>query len=93
MRIKNSELYHMASGLLFNTGSGAHPTNDISIEFEIRPKFAVLSINTYWTNHNAFFRCVQDLVAIGGAYFKLEHSKIWSNFEFDRITFSGMSAW
>ena len=27
---------------LFNNGSGARPTNDISIEFEIRPKFGVL---------------------------------------------------
>ena len=26
----------------FNTSPGARPTNDISIEFEIRPKFAVL---------------------------------------------------
>ena len=32
---------------------------------------------------------MQDFVAIGEAYLKLEHSKIWSNFEFDRIIFSG----
>ena len=31
---------------------GARPTKDISIEFGIRPKFAVLSINTYLTDHN-----------------------------------------
>ena len=31
---------------------GAHPTNDISIEFEIQPKFEVLSIHAYITNHN-----------------------------------------
>ena len=35
---------------------------------------------------------VQDFVAINEAYLKLEHSKIWSNFEFDRITFSGTGA-
>ena len=31
---------------------GARPTNDISIEFEIRPKFAVLWFKTYSTNPN-----------------------------------------
>ena len=31
---------------------GACPTNDISIEFEIRPKFAVLWFKIYSTNHN-----------------------------------------
>ena len=32
--------------------SGAGPTNDISIEFEIRPKFAVLWFKICSTNHN-----------------------------------------
>ena len=32
--------------------SGARPTNDISIEFEIRPKFAVLWFKMYFTDHN-----------------------------------------
>ena len=31
---------------------GARPTNDISIEFEIRPKFAVLWFKLYSTDHN-----------------------------------------
>ena len=32
---------------------GARPTNGISIEFEIRPKYAVLWFKMYSTNHNA----------------------------------------
>ena len=32
------------------------PTNDISIEFEVRPKFAVLWFKTYSTDHNEFLR-------------------------------------
>ena len=35
-----------------NCSPGARPTNDISIELEIRPKFAVLWLNTYSTDHN-----------------------------------------
>ena len=31
--------------------SGVRPTNDISTEFEIRPKFAVLWFKTYSTDH------------------------------------------
>ena len=31
---------------------GARPTNDIPIEFEICPKFAVLWFKIYSTNHN-----------------------------------------
>ena len=31
---------------------GARPTNDISIEFEIWPKFAMLLFNTYSADHN-----------------------------------------
>ena len=31
---------------------GAHPTNDISIEFEIRTKLAVLWFKTHWTDPN-----------------------------------------
>ena len=31
---------------------GVCPTNDISIEFEIRPKFAVLWFKVHSTNHN-----------------------------------------
>ena len=32
---------------------------------------------------------MQNVVVIGQTYFKLEHSKFWSNFEFDRNIFSG----
>ena len=35
---------------------GAGPTNDISIEFEIRPKYAVLWFKMYCTNHNDILR-------------------------------------
>ena len=39
--------------LLFNKQlSGARPTYDIAIEFEIRPKFAVLWFEMYSTVHN-----------------------------------------
>ena len=31
---------------------GPRPTNDISIEFEIRPKYAVLWFKIYSTDHN-----------------------------------------
>ena len=31
---------------------GARPTNDISIEFEIRPKFGLLQFKIYVTDHN-----------------------------------------
>ena len=31
---------------------GARPTKDISIEFEIRPKFAVLWFKMHSTDHN-----------------------------------------
>ena len=53
----------------------ACPTNDISIKFEIRPKFAVLSINVLNRSQQKF-ASREDFVAIGGAYFKLKHSKI-----------------
>ena len=33
-------------------GSGARPTNDISIEFEIRQNFAVIWFKIYPTDHN-----------------------------------------
>ena len=35
---------------------------------------------------------VQNLVVIGWSYFEWEHSKIWSNFKFDRNLVSGMGA-
>ena len=33
-------------------GPDARPTNDISIEFKIQPKFAVLWFKMHSTNHN-----------------------------------------
>ena len=73
--------------------AGARPTNDISIEFETRPKFAVLWFKTYSTDHNEILHMSRQcncreawkhFVVIGYVYFKLEYSKLWSNFEFDR---------
>ena len=42
-------------------GSGVRPTNNISIEFEIRPKFALLCINTYSTDHNEILHTSRQL--------------------------------
>ena len=36
---------------------------------------------------------VQNFVVIGKLHFKLEHCKIWSDFEFDRNIVSGTGAW
>ena len=64
-----------------NNEPGACPINDISIEFEIRSKFGLLSS---WR--------VQNVVVIGSAHFKSEHCKFGSNFEFDRNIVSGTGA-
>ena len=47
----------MSFTLLYSTAiwhrlSVGRPTNDILIEFEIRPKFAVLCLKLYSTDHN-----------------------------------------
>ena len=42
-------------------GPGAHPTNGISIEFEIRPKFAVLWFKIYLTDHNKILHISRQL--------------------------------
>ena len=42
-------------------GSGVRPTNNISIEFEIRLKFALLWINTYSTDHNEILHTSRQL--------------------------------
>ena len=61
------------SDLKRKTVAGTHPTNDISIEFEIRPKFAVLWFKIYSTYHYEKFAhvktatlswCVQNFVVI-----------------------------
>ena len=76
-------------------GRGAHPTNDISIEFETRPKFALLWFKMYSTDHSKLLHTSRqhNFVVIGEAYSKLEHSKFWSNFGFDRNSVSGTDAW
>ena len=43
------------------SGPGACPTNDISIEFEIIPKFAALWFKTYSTDHNEIFHTSRQL--------------------------------
>ena len=40
--------------LSLSVAPGACPTSDISIELEIQPKFSMLSINLYSTDHNEF---------------------------------------
>ena len=42
-------------------GPGARPTNDISIEFEIQPKFAVLCFEIYSTDHNEILHTSRQL--------------------------------
>ena len=43
---------------IYRNGSrtGTRPTNHISIEFEIRPKFAVLLFKMYSADHNEILR-------------------------------------
>ena len=75
---------------------GVRPTHNISIEFKIQPKFAVLWLKMYSTNHNEILytaQHVQNFVVIGWTYFEFEHSIFWSNLEFVRNTISGMGAW
>ena len=42
----------VVSKMVYYICPGAHATNDISIEFEIRTKLAVLWFKTHSTNHN-----------------------------------------
>ena len=55
------------------------PTNDIWIEFVIRPKFEVLWFQMCSTESNEILHTLQNFIVIGWAFFKLEHSKFWSN--------------
>ena len=41
--------------------SGARPTKDISIEFKIQPKFAVLWFEIYSTDHNEILHTSRQL--------------------------------
>ena len=79
---------------------GARPTNNISIEFEIRSKFGVLYFKIYLIDHNEILhtslqyncRDVSKISMWSMLYFKPEHCKFWSNFEFDRNVVSGRGA-
>ena len=51
-------------------------------------KFTYLITMKFGARHNSYMSwCVQNFVVIGGAHFKLEHSKFWLNFKFHRNTF------
>ena len=82
---------------------GARPTNGISIEFEIRPKFAVIWFRMYSTDHNEILRTsrqcncnCRDVCKI--SLWSVEHILSWNtplfltNFEFDRNIDSGTGA-
>ena len=47
--------------MLVKGGPGASPTNDISIEFEIRPNFVVLYFKMYSTDHNEILHTSRQL--------------------------------
>ena len=87
-------LFHLLCLSISNPLPGSHLTNDVSIEFQIRPKFEVLWFEMYSTNHNETLHtwCVHNFVVIGWEYFKLQHSKFLSNFEFDWNYISGTGA-
>ena len=84
--------FNICSWLPFLYKPGPHPTNDISIEFETRPKFEMPWFKMYSADHNEILHVmtvlllcpVQNFVVIGRVCFKLEHCKFWSNFKFDR---------
>ena len=46
---------------LSDVQSGARPTDDISIEFDFPPKFAVLSFRGYFTDHNEILHTSRQL--------------------------------
>ena len=46
---------------MFLASSGARPTNDISIEFEIRPKFEVPWFEIHFTDHNEMLHTSRQL--------------------------------
>ena len=68
---------------------GAHPTNDISIEFEIGPKYVVLWLKMYSPNHNKILhmsrQCnCRDMCKI--LLRLVEHILNYSTPNFDRIS-------
>ena len=48
---------------------GARPTNDISIEFEIRPKVAMLWFKMYSTDHNEILHTARQCNCHINSYF------------------------
>ena len=74
---------------------GTRPTKVISIEFRIRPKFAVLYRSQRYFAHVMIVTLpwrLQHFVVMGCVDFKLKHSKCWLNFEFDRNSGTGARA-
>ena len=53
--------YHGDSWLQDISSPGTRPTNDISIEFEIRPNLAVLWFKMYSTEHNEILHTSRQL--------------------------------
>ena len=47
--------------MLVKEAPGSRPTNDISIEFEMRPKFGGLCFQTYSTDPNEFLHTSRQL--------------------------------
>ena len=74
--------------------TGARPTNDISIEYEIRSKFVVLWVKMCSTDQNEILHTsrVQNFVMISRICYEQEHYKISLNFEFDRKLVNGTGA-
>ena len=81
--------------------TGAHPTNGISIELKIRPKFAVLWFKKYATDHNEILHMSHSVTVIMCAKFICDQlNKFWTaalqfflwNSEFDQNTISGTGA-
>ena len=86
-------LVSLAHSLVFGRCSwvvtGARPTNDISIECEIRPKFAVLSFKIFSTDHNKILptprqRNCRDVCKI--SLWLVKHILMLSFPNFDRIS-------
>ena len=66
--------------------TGLHPTNDISIEFEIQPNFAMFLFITYLADHNKICRDVCK-ISLWSVKQNLNQSTpifFLSKFEFDR---------
>ena len=74
---------------------GGRPTNDISIEFNQNLQCSslkcTLPIKTKFCTRHDSWRA-QNFTLIGSVYYKLEHSKFWSNFEFDQNIVNGTGA-